>query len=204
MGRVQSPAGGSPLNTAAVPKRRVIDVCKDAIGLLCEGLHALGDRHAIFGFSGDGREQVDFYVAKTFDEGWGVHAAARLAAMQPKGGTRTGAAVRHALHLLAREPARRRILVVLSDGYPQDADYHAHRNRPDLPEGHEDRAYGLHDTARALQEAERAGVAAFNLSVDAAANDYLRQMCPKHRYWAIDDVEALPRQMLALYRSMAV
>ncbi len=177
----------APADTA--PRRRVIDVARDAIGLVCEALSGLGDRHAVYGFSGDGREQVDFYIAKDFDSDWTARSAAALGAMEPRRSTRTGAAVRHATARLMREPARRRLLVVLSDGYPQDRDYGSDPADVD---------YGVHDTARALREAERAGVATFNVSVDAAANDYLRRMCPKRRYLVIDEVAELPRRMVEL------
>jgi hypothetical protein len=175
------------------PRRRVIDVARDAIGLMCEGLHGLGDRHAVFGFTGQGREQVDFAVAKGFDSAWDARGAAPLAALQPGGSTRTGAAIRHALRHLAREPARRKVLIVVTDGYPQDSDY-----GPDP----DDLDYGLHDTARALHEAARAGVAAFCISVDGAAHDHLRRVCPPQRYLVIDDVNDLPQRLVAVYRRL--
>lgn len=177
------------------PRRRVIDVARDAIGLMCEGLHGLGDRHAVFGFTGQGREQVDFAVAKGFDRAWDARGAAPLAALQPGGSTRTGAAIRHALRHLAREPARRKVLIVVTDGYPQDSDY-----GPDP----DDIDYGLHDTARALHEAARAGVAAFCISVDGAAHDHLRRVCPPQRYLVIDDVNDLPQRLVAVYRRLTV
>ena len=177
------------------PRRRVIDVARDAIGLMCEGLHGLGDRHAVFGFTGQGREQVDFAVAKGFDSPWDARGAAPLAALQPGGSTRTGAAIRHALRHLAREPARRKVLIVVTDGYPQDSDY-----GPDP----DDIDYGLHDTARALHEAARAGVAAFCISVDGAAHDHLRRVCPPQRYLVIDDVNDLPQRLVAVYRRLTV
>ncbi|MES2715505.1 MAG: VWA domain-containing protein [Pseudomonadota bacterium] len=190
-------ASGSRLQVDATPRRRVIDVARDAVALLCEALHTLGDRHAVFGFSGAGRLNVDFAVVKDFGDPWSAPQAAALAAVQPQGATRTGAAVRHALRRLQAEPARRKLLIVLSDGYPQDSDY-----------GDGDAAqrlqHGLQDTAQALREAQRAGVSCFNLSVDAAANDYLRRICPKNRYWVVDEVDALPQRMLALVRLLAV
>ena len=66
------------------PRRRVIDVAKEAIALMCDALARLGDRQAVWGFSGDGRQQVDFYLAKDFDEPWSLHSAAALARMEPK------------------------------------------------------------------------------------------------------------------------
>ncbi len=185
---------GSRLAVDSTPRRRVIDVVRDATALLCEALQAMGDRHAVFGFSGQGRLNVDCAVIKDFADPWGPPQAAALAAVQPQGATRTGAAVRHAVHRLRAEPSRRRLLIVLSDGYPQDSDY---GDGPDALQ------HGLQDTAQALREAERAGVACFQLSVDAAANDYLRRISPKHRYWVLDEVNALPARMLALARLLA-
>ena len=95
---------------------------------------------------------------------------------------------------LLRRFRRRRVLIVLSDGYPQDSDYGS---------GAQALTYGLQDTAQALREARRAGVASFHLSVDAAAHDYMRRICPPHRYWVVDAVDALPARMLALVRLLA-
>jgi nitric oxide reductase NorD protein len=176
------------------PRRRVIDVARDAIALVCEGLHALGDRHAVFGFTGQGRLQVDFHVAKSFGEAWSPAAASALAAMQPGGSTRTGAAIRHALVHLAHEPARHKLLLLVTDGYPQDSDY-----GPDPA----DIAYGLHDTAHALREAQRAGVTPFCVSIDSAGHDHLRGHCPRQRYLVIDDIDDLPDRLVQVVRRLA-
>jgi nitric oxide reductase NorD protein len=185
----------SPRRSMALqpPRRRVIDVAKDAIGLMCDALARLGDRHAVWGFSGDGRFQVDFYVAKGFDEPWSAASAAALARMEPKGSTRTGAAIRHAARQLARQSERMRLLIVVTDGYPQDSDY-----GPDP----QDSEYGLRDTAQAMREAERAGIAVFCVSVDHAAHDYLRRVCPASRYLVIDEVADLPEQLAKVYRRL--
>ncbi len=188
-------AAGSRLQVDSTRRRRVIDVARDAVALLCEALHTLGDRHAVFGFSGAGRLNVDFAVIKDFADPWSAPQAAALAAVQPQGATRTGAAVRHAVRRLQAEPSRRKLLIVLSDGYPQDSDY---------GEGEHALEHGLQDTAQALREAQCAGISSFNLSVDAAANDYLRRICPTHRYWVVDEVDALPARMLALVRLLAM
>jgi len=173
--------------------RRVIDIAHDAIALMCDGMHLLGDRHAIYGFSGQGRLNVAVKVAKGFDEPWSARTADALAALQPEGSTRTGAAIRFAVSQLLPQPAHTRVLVVVTDGYPQDRDYGPDPN---------DRRYGLHDTAQALREAARAGVAAFCISVDQAAHDYLRGVCPAHRYLVIDDIHRLPERLSRLYRRL--
>ncbi|MEJ8859013.1 VWA domain-containing protein [Variovorax robiniae] len=188
-GRVATPAAQRPA------RRRVIDIAADALGLMCDALHELGDRHAVYGFSGEGRHNVAFHVAKAFDDPWSARTAAALAAMQPMGATRTGAAIRHATMRLAREPAATRVLIVVSDGYPQDSDYGPVQV---------DASYGIHDTARALREAGQAGIDTFCIAIDPAGHDYLRTMCAPDRYLVIDDVTALPAQLGKVYRALTV
>jgi hypothetical protein len=182
-----------PTEAAPAPKRRVIDVSKDALALMCDALQTLGDSFAIYGFSGDGRDNVEFHVAKEFREKLSVRTWAALAAIQPRRSTRMGPAIRHALSKLAREPAGMKVLIIVSDGYPEDHDYGMDRN---------DREYGIQDTARALREAERAGVVDFCVTIDPAGNDYLRRMCSQSRYLVIDDVTALPRELTKVYRTL--
>jgi nitric oxide reductase activation protein len=90
-----------------------------------------------------------------------------------------------------KQPARTKVLIVVSDGYPQDKDYGPRRG---------DNDYGLHDTARALEEAERARITTFCVTVDPAGHDYLRRMCAEDRYLVIDDVRTLPRELTKVYR----
>jgi nitric oxide reductase NorD protein len=187
--------GGQEEYSAArpAPKRRVIDVAKDALALMCEALHTLGDNYAIYGFSGDGRHNVEFHVAKNFADKLTSRTWAALGAMQPRRSTRMGAAIRHAVAKLSREPAGMKVLIIVSDGYPEDHDYGADRT---------DREYGIQDTARALQEAQRAGIVDFCITIDPAGQDYLRRMCAQSRYLIIDDVTALPRELSKVYRTL--
>ncbi|MEI7445916.1 MAG: VWA domain-containing protein, partial [Burkholderiales bacterium] len=178
----------------AAPRRRVVDVEKDALALMAASLEALGDACALWGFSGDGRDRVEFMVAKEFADPLSGSTWAALAAMQPRGSTRMGAAIRHACAKLRREAASRRLLVVVSDGYPQDSDYGPDRL---------DVEYGIRDTARALADAEREGIVAFCVTVDPAGHDYLRRMCPPDRYRVIDDVPQLPAALAEVYARLA-
>jgi hypothetical protein len=183
----------APEPEPAGPRRRVIDVARDALALMVEALGALGDAHAVYGFSGEGRDHVEFVVAKDFADPVSASTWAALAAMQPRRSTRMGAAIRHAAARLARQPAGRRLLILVSDGYPQDIDYGPDRR---------DEAYGVHDTARALRDAERAGLATFCLTVDRAGHDYLRRMCAPRRYLVIDEVAALPAALAQVYAEL--
>ena len=177
------------------PRRRVIDVAKESLALMCEALETLGDRHAVYGFSGYGHDDVEFYVAKDFADRLCARTWAAMAAMTPRRSTRMGTAIRHAASKLQRQEARTKLLIVVSDGYPEDHDYGPDRS---------DHEYGIQDTARALQEAERAGVQTFCVTIDRAGRDYLRRMCPEDRYMVIDEVEHLPHALAKVYRALAL
>ncbi len=175
------------------PKRRVIDVAKEALALMCDALQTLGDSHAIYGFSGSGRHNVEFHVAKEFSEPTSSRTWAALGAIEPIRYTRMGPAIRHAAHKLAKQPERTKVLVVVTDGYPQDEGYGPDRN---------DRNYGIHDTAKALEEADAAGISTFCITIDPAGHDYLRRMCAEHRYLVIDDVHTLAEELEKVYRTL--
>jgi nitric oxide reductase NorD protein len=182
-----------PATLSSTPKRRVIDVSKDAMALMCSALETLGDTYAVYGFSGDGPHQVEFLVAKDFNDRLSGLTAGALAAMQPRRATRMGAAIRHATAKLSRQSAGIKLLIIVSDGYPEDRDYGPDRN---------DREYGIQDTAHALQEAQRANIIDFCVTIDPAGNDYLRRMCSARRYLVIDDIAALPKELSKVYRAL--
>ena len=174
-------------------QRRIIDVEKEALVLMAEALEALGDAYAVYGFSGYGRDQVDAFAVKSFDEPYDRRVQGRIAAMEPHRSTRMGPVVRHAAAYLGRQEARLKALILLSDGYPQDFDYGQDRKSKD---------YGLHDTAKALQEARLKAIHTFCITVDPSGHDYLRDMCPDRQYLVIDDMAALPRELPKVYRGL--
>ncbi|MCP3934013.1 MAG: hypothetical protein GY708_01425 [Actinomycetia bacterium] len=176
------------------PVRRVIDVAKDSVALMCDALGQLGDQHAVYGFSGEGRHDVEFHISKELDDRTSPATWASLAAMEPISYTRMGPAIRHAAKKLAACEARTKLLIVISDGYPQDSDYGPDRR---------DRSYGVHDTARAIGEATASGVDTFCVTIDPAGHDYLRLMFPDNRYLVIDEVESLPAELAKLYLNLA-
>ena len=129
--------------------------------------------YAVYGFSGYGRDQVDFFVIKEFMERYDARVQGRIAAIKPHRSTRMGPAIRHAVHKFASQEARVKLLLLLSDGYPQDFDYGKDRKS---------KAYGIQDTAMALHESRLKGIQTFCLTVDPAGHDYLRAMCPDQQY----------------------
>lgn len=173
------------------PPRRIIDVTKEALVLMAESLEEIGDTYAIYGFSGQGRENVEFYHVKSFSEVLSPTVKGRIGAIAPKRSTRMGAALRHALEKLKDVACRVKLLVLLSDGFPQDMDYGEDRRSI---------TYGIRDTMMALREADRAGVLTFCLTVDKAGHDYLREMCEPSRYLVLEDVASLPLELPKVYQ----
>ncbi len=181
--------------SAAPSTRRVIDVQKDALVLISEALAELGDAFGIYGFSGYGRDEVEFYVAKEFDEALNARTKAALAAMEPKRSTRMGPAIRHTVRKLQHQDQPLKVLIILSDGFPQDFDYGPDRN---------DHEYGIQDTARAIREAEYRKIATFCITVDQSGHDYLRRMCAEDRYLVIHEIESLPSELSKIYQRLTV
>ena len=173
--------------------KRIIDLEKEAIVLLVEALETIGDRYGVFGFSGYGRDNVEFYVLKDLDEPFSDHVKRRIDKVSPVRSTRMGPAIRHCIAKLNKTPAKVRILVLLSDGRPQDHGYGRDRT---------EKEYAIHDTRMALIEARRAGMTPFCLTVDRQGHDYLKQMCEDMSYEVVADIESLPRRLPSLYRRL--
>ncbi|TAJ22353.1 MAG: VWA domain-containing protein [Nitrospirae bacterium] len=169
-------------------RRRVIDVEKEGLVLLCEALGAIGDQHAIYGYSGQGRQQVDFVILKDFDEPVGRRSGSRIGGLVPLHQNRDGAAIRHATRKLLAREARNRLLVLISDGKPLD-------------DGYADE-YSLEDTKMALREARMKRVEPFCITVDREADDYLKRMYGEIRFLIIDHVGALPGQLPRVYQQL--
>lgn len=173
--------------------KRIIDVEKEAVILMAEALEELGDSYSICGFSGYGRNQVDFYLAKDFTEAYNQRVKGRIGGIKPCRSTRMGPAIRHAAKRLSATESRTKALIIISDGYPQDFDYGRDRNSKD---------YGIRDTTMALTEARRQGIQTFCLTVDPSGHDYLREMCPDQQYMVIQQIEQLPDELSKVYRSL--
>ncbi len=171
----------------------VLQVLLASVAIMASALEQLGDRYAISGFSGYGKDRVEFLRLKSFDEPLDEGAWKRLGSLKPMKSTRMGAAVRHAHRLLDAEASSLKLLLLLSDGYPQDHDY---------GEDRADREYGLRDTAQALREAEAGHIVPFCVTVDSAGHDYLRRMFPPHGYLVVRSVEDLPRELPKVYLSL--
>ncbi|TCJ13448.1 nitric oxide reductase activation protein [Parasulfuritortus cantonensis] len=163
---------------------------REALILLCEALERLGDRYAIYGFSGITRKRCELFRIKTFDEPYTDEVRARIAGIAAQEYTRMGFAIRHLSKLLGEVEARTRVLVTLSDGRPDD--YFDPYRGP----------YGIEDTRMALLEARRAGIHPFCITIDKDARDYLPHMYGPARYVILDDVGELPGKVADIYRRL--
>lgn len=176
-------------------QRRIIDVEKEAIVLMSDALEAIGDRYGIYGFSGHGRDNVEFYVIKDLAECFSSEIAKRFSTIGPLHATRMGPAIRHVTVKLGAEETRAKFLFLISDGRPQDRGYSQENS---------EKAYAVHDTRMALMEARREGIQPFCLTVDKDGNDYLRTMMEDFSYEVLSDVALLPLRLPQLYRRLTM
>lgn len=168
---------------------RVIDVIRDSLFLFTEALSATGDRHALWGFSSR-RRMVRMHCIKGFADTDGAAVRGRIAAIKPGFYTRMGAAIRFATRQLEQESAGRRLLLLLTDGKPNDLDQYEGR-------------YGIEDTRMALREARKAGLHPFCVTIDKRAGDYLPYLFGTDGFVVIRRPAELPRQLPLLYAQLS-
>ncbi len=166
----------------------VLDIEKEAIVLFCEALGVVGDDFAIAGFSGTGRLSVDYFRIKNFDESVNDTVKNRISGMSPQRSTRMGAAIRHATFQLEQVAAKVRILIVLSDGFPNDTDYK--------------REYAIADTRRAVSEARAKNIHARAITVNIVGDDQLDELYGSFHHNVISDVRELPDKLLRIYSTL--
>ncbi len=167
--------------------RQVLDIEKHAAIVLGQGLHLLGDRFAVCGFSSNGRENCEYYRFKNFDESWNPPIWQRILAAYPRSSTRIGPALRHSAWLLSKIDARQRLIILVTDGQPMDSGYDPHTR------------YAQHDVRMACQESERAGIATYAISTEENSLADLEIMFPRRRFSVLPDLAALPRVLPNLY-----
>jgi len=169
--------------------QRVIDIARDGLQLLSEALTASRDPFALFAFSSRRRDHVRFHHIKSFDEPYNDTSRGRIQALEPGYYTRMGAAIRQSIKLLRARPEHQKVLLLLTDGKPNDLDLYEGR-------------YGVEDTRMAVQEAHRAGLTPFCVTIDEEANEYLPYVFGSTNYVVIKDPTQLPSQLPKLYMNL--
>jgi nitric oxide reductase NorD protein len=181
--------GRHPLQPYTRPGRRIIEIEKEGLVLMSEALEAVGDVYSINGFTSEGHRNVKFYVVKDFNEKYGDEVKRRIGGITYQNNTRLGAAIRHATAKLAKQDARTRLLIVLSDGRPYDHDYG-------------DARYAREDTREALRQAKNEGITPFCITIDRESEAELRDLYGEIGYTIIDDVLSLPERLPGIYRRL--
>lgn len=170
-------------------EHRVIDVVTDSLLLFGEALSAVGDPFALYGFSSLRRQQVRMQELKSFRQPYGDETRGRIQALKPGYYTRMGAAIRQATELLGACKQRRKLLLLVTDGKPNDLDLYEGR-------------YGVEDTRQAVMEARKQGLLPFCITIDREAGDYLPYMFGANGYTLIKEPQQLPFRLPQLYKQL--
>jgi len=167
---------------------KTIELEKEALVMMSEALCELGDPFSIYGFSGYTRQNVAFYIIKEFSEAYDHKIAGRISAIRDKHSTRIGPALRHAASKLVNREEKIKLLILLSDGRPEDREY--------------DDAYGIEDTRAALKEGQKQGIRPFCITVDKKAPEYLHRMYSHSNWVVIHDTTKLPMKITRIYKQL--
>jgi len=168
---------------------RVIDVEKEALTILGNGLSACGDDFSINTFTSRKRDYVRIDCLKSFDEKFGTQVERRISALKPGYYTRIGAALRATAQDLAERPNRQKLLLVLTDGKPNDVDHYEGR-------------YGIEDSRKAVQECRQMGMTVFGVTVDQKAQDYFPYIFGRGSYQIVGHVAKLSTALPKIYRQL--
>jgi nitric oxide reductase activation protein len=128
---------------------------------------------------------VDYFRIKDFTEPMNDVVQARISALEPQRSTRMGAAVRHAAAQLQGVSSRVRLMIVLSDGFPNDVGYKSD--------------YAIADTCRAVQEARARNFHVKAITVNIGSDPRLDDLYGRVHHHVIGDVTELPDKLLRLY-----
>jgi nitric oxide reductase NorD protein len=171
--------------------RSVIDIEREALAALAWGLDACGDSFAIHAFSSLKRDRVFVQEVKGFAEPMGDGVESRIAALHPGHYTRLGAAIRHTSSLLTKEARKRRLLLVITDGKPNDLDHYEGR-------------HGIEDSRMAVLEARRAGHAVFGITVDRDGKSWFPRLFGQGAFALIPNPEKLTQALPQIYRQLVM
>jgi hypothetical protein len=174
--------------------KSVLQIEKEALVLLSHAMDAVGDRFALYGFSGRGNDQVHFHILKNFQTRYTKEIAFCIGNTQSVGQNRDGAAIRHATANLSREIAKTKILVFISDSKPKDDGYGG--------------LYAIADTKMALLEARRKGIHPFCIVINSddqktgLEEEHFKEVYGHTPYLVLDQIETLPTKLPQIYKRL--
>lgn len=169
--------------------KTVLALTREACALVATAINGIGDPFAIHGFASDGRHDVQYYRFKDFNEKFSDEVKARLAGMRGGLSTRMGAAMRHAGQHLLRQPERKKLLLLVTDGEPADID-------------ERDPQHLRHDAKKAVEELYTRGIMSYCLTLDPNADSYVKRIFGANNYTVIDHVQRLPEKLPLLFATL--
>ena len=160
---------------------------KEALVLLSEAMEMLDDRYGIYGFSGMRRLRCEIFPIKTIEEKYDTSVQQKITGIGPREYTRMAPAIRHMNALFNDIEAKLKLLIILSDGKPEDYDDYKGQ-------------YAIEDTRQALIEAKLQGVHPFCITIDRHAQSYMAHMYGPANYIFVNDVARLPSLVPEIYK----
>ena len=165
---------------------RIIDVIKDSLMVFSEALEKLEDKFAIYTFSSLQNKKVYFNIIKNFKDKYNELIRGRIDSIKPQYYTRMGAAIREATKILDKQQSTNKLLLIISDGKPNDEDRY-------------DGRYGIEDTKKALEEVKKKGITPFCITIDLDAKEYLSYLFGRNGYAIVRDGQKLPKVLTEVY-----
>jgi nitric oxide reductase activation protein len=157
---------------------------------LTAACESLGLPIGLYAFQAWGRGLVRIMRVKSFGERLSGRTRARLGHLEPAGYTRMGGAIRHSTRMLERAaPGMKRVLVLVSDGFPYDEGY----------EG----SYATADTRQAMLEARKLGIGCVCVGITAPSPEELRSQADALAAASalhVGDTEEIERRLGGLVR----
>nr|HPN84174.1 VWA domain-containing protein [Victivallales bacterium] len=166
---------------------KIIDLEKISAYILGEGLCETGDKFGIFGFSGNGRRNAEFFILKDFDSEWNDESKGAVFNVQPRSSTRIGVALRHAGQKLSKMSSKKKILILITDGKPMDSEYDSGSR------------YAQFDVRKANEENSKFGIDSFCISTEENSAEDLELMFPVKRFVIIKGMGELPSLLSRFY-----
>jgi nitric oxide reductase NorD protein len=106
--------------------------------------------------------------------------------VHPGGYTRIGAALRHAHEIIDRQSAKKKIVLLITDGRPCDYDRY---------EGN----HGIHDVKKAIETGHQHGIATHAFAIEKRAAEYFPRMFTQHHFDIIPTPERLTQTICKLF-----
>jgi len=168
-----------------IQNHRVMDVLKESMIVLGKVVSEFQDKVAIAGFHSNTRNDCRFFAIKDFEESWDL-IWPKLVSLQPTGYTRIGPALRHAIHMLSNVSAKKKLILLISDGKPTDFDRYEGK-------------YGVSDIRQAIREATGKQITVRALAIDSNAKFYLPEMFGSGNFQILPHPGRLTQSIAELY-----